>query len=802
MLDALIDQLPGVEMKEGGQIYVNGKFVENLTLNGKDFFGGNHQLLLENLGAYTVKDIAVYDKLGERSKFLGRELPGDKQFTMDVRLKKEYMETWLLNAEGGMGTADRYMGRMFFARSTSHSQVGLFGNFNNLSDQGRPGQHTLWRQANKSGGKQRVQHAGLTYSVDGKAGRVKNSGDMTFARIFTDLQRNTTRMNLLPSGTTYDYSYSNSNTDVLTLAQSHLLIINNKYWQGIVSEKINYQKNDNTQSGVSALFDEEQLNMNRQIIDDLYTSGSTEWKPSLVNYAVNEEIVKGHKLNAFGRATNSFKFKKNADTFRLVMEANYTDEKRDRFNLYNIKYRQNLASDVKLNDYYKSPNNSYYVMANMEYGYSFKSGFAYLSYGFQHDEKNTDQYRYQLDRLAEQGVFGTVPEGFASVMDPLNSHTAHYNTNTNRFGLDVCKSWLAGRVSLRVCSSFDFNNESLAYMRNGNRYNVRKNFFLPSVSENFSSFTIVSGEYDGAYGKAFKNMFELAYGLTPRAPELINMVPVVDDSDPLNIYVGVDNLKTELSHRISLNWRYRPKRANINNTLRLSYGLTSNALTRGYEYDPQTGIRTWRSYNVDGNWTRYATNTFSLVFGKNRQFTLSSESRVENSQAADVIGTTERPAAQFAIKNWLVSQGLKLSWQIGKQRIGVNGSFVWRNTNSEHDDFSSFHATNVNCGVTGNFRLPGNIGLETDFTLYSRNGYADSRLNTNDFVWNARLSYTFGKGHWVAMLDGYDLLHQLSNVTYGITAQARTITYTNTLPRYCLLHLQYKINIAPYKKRK
>lgn len=141
-----------------------------------------------------------------------------------------------------------------------------------------------------------------------------------------------------------------------------------------------------------------------------------------------------------------------------------------------------------------------------------------------------------------------------------------------------------------------------------------------------------------------------------------------------------------------------------------------------------------------------------------------------------------------------------LAWQIGKQQIGLNGSFIWRNTSSEHDDFASFHATNVNCGLTGQFKLPGNIGLSTDFTLYSRNGYADSRLNTNDFVWNARLSYAFGKGRWVAMLDGYDLLHQLSNVTYGITAQARTISYTNTLPRYCLLHLQYKINITPKVK--
>ena len=40
MLDGLIKQLPGVELKDDGEIFVNGKKIENLTLNGADFFKG------------------------------------------------------------------------------------------------------------------------------------------------------------------------------------------------------------------------------------------------------------------------------------------------------------------------------------------------------------------------------------------------------------------------------------------------------------------------------------------------------------------------------------------------------------------------------------------------------------------------------------------------------------------------------------------------------------------------------------------------------------------------------------------
>lgn len=66
MLDDIIRQLPGVELKENGQILVNGRFVESLLLNGKDFFKGNRELMLKNLAAYTVKDIEVYERKKNR----------------------------------------------------------------------------------------------------------------------------------------------------------------------------------------------------------------------------------------------------------------------------------------------------------------------------------------------------------------------------------------------------------------------------------------------------------------------------------------------------------------------------------------------------------------------------------------------------------------------------------------------------------------------------------------------------------------------------------------------------------------
>ena len=51
MLDALIDQLPGVKLEPGGVITVNGNPVSRLLIDGKDFFQGNPAVALENLPA-------------------------------------------------------------------------------------------------------------------------------------------------------------------------------------------------------------------------------------------------------------------------------------------------------------------------------------------------------------------------------------------------------------------------------------------------------------------------------------------------------------------------------------------------------------------------------------------------------------------------------------------------------------------------------------------------------------------------------------------------------------------------------
>lgn len=102
MLDALVSRLPGAQLTKDGQIFVNGRHVQSLLINGRDFFSGNPKMALENLPSYTVNKIKVYEREGSASRLMQRNM-GDQSLVMDVKLKKEYNAITFGNVEAGLG---------------------------------------------------------------------------------------------------------------------------------------------------------------------------------------------------------------------------------------------------------------------------------------------------------------------------------------------------------------------------------------------------------------------------------------------------------------------------------------------------------------------------------------------------------------------------------------------------------------------------------------------------------------------------------------------------------------------------
>ena len=74
MLESLVKNIPGCELRDNGDIYMNGRKVDYLTLNGKEFFKGNNRIMLDNLPYYTVDKLQFYNQQSERSRLIGKDV--------------------------------------------------------------------------------------------------------------------------------------------------------------------------------------------------------------------------------------------------------------------------------------------------------------------------------------------------------------------------------------------------------------------------------------------------------------------------------------------------------------------------------------------------------------------------------------------------------------------------------------------------------------------------------------------------------------------------------------------------------
>ena len=103
-LEDVLENLPGVEINEDGQIEVEGKLVNKLMVNGKDFFDGDTKLATKNIPSKAVDKIQVlrnYSEVGQLSAV------GNNQdnVALNIKLKEGKENFWFGNVTVGAGTS-------------------------------------------------------------------------------------------------------------------------------------------------------------------------------------------------------------------------------------------------------------------------------------------------------------------------------------------------------------------------------------------------------------------------------------------------------------------------------------------------------------------------------------------------------------------------------------------------------------------------------------------------------------------------------------------------------------------------
>lgn len=297
--------------------------------------------------------------------------------------------------------------------------------------------------------------------------------------------------------------------------------------------------------------------------------------------------------------------------------------------------------------------------------------------------------------------------------------------------------------------------------------------------------------------------YELNYSGSAITHSLVNMIPLSDTSDPLNIFTGNPGLSAGYRHSLSLNVRSDLSGQRSYNA-GVSCAATSNSLAMGYVYDRETGVRNITPQNVDGNWNADIHGGYSCPLDRPHRLTLGTSASAAYYNSVDMIGvsdggTGKTVAARSTVGTLYTNAMLRMDYRLwDRHTFGTKGNLHYTHSGSEREDFVPVNAYDFDYGLTANIELPGNLRLSTDITMYSRRGYSDGGMNTNDLIWNARLTKRLMKGRILLMADGFDLLGNLSNIRRSINAQGRTETYYNVISRYAMLHVQY--TFSKFKK--
>ena len=136
VVEDLLRRLPGVEVQEDGTIIAQGETVQNVLVDGKEFFGSDPTIATKNLPADAVERVEVYDKQSDQAEFTGIQ-DGDQQKTINLALKEEARTGYFGSVTGGFGgeTSDEglYDGQLNFNRFNSETQIAVIGNANNIN---------------------------------------------------------------------------------------------------------------------------------------------------------------------------------------------------------------------------------------------------------------------------------------------------------------------------------------------------------------------------------------------------------------------------------------------------------------------------------------------------------------------------------------------------------------------------------------------------------------------------------------------------------------------------------------------
>ena len=768
MLDALIARLPGAKLEKDGRIYVNGRFIQSLLVNGHEFFAGNPKLALENLPAYTVNKIKVYNKAGTKSRLMQQNM-GDNAYVMDVRLKREYATGYIGDLEAGGGTQKRYKLRGFGMKFSNKERMGAFFNINNLNDNQRAALSGEWSPQDVGNGLLTVKNAGVSYLRFLNNELSWFTTENTWQHINTDNESITHTQTYLPNGNSFLHNHSKQLNSSDKWESINRLSIDKTNYSTSNSLSISYLRNNGFGS----------------------TNSATANETTKLNTLLSRNSFESSDFN-FDFSTGNY-VKCITDLIRGDFSVSYNRNKQKQFMLNNVQYLQGGQPNDLRNNYFDMPNQKLKLSAGVGYDINIRKTTFAPSYSYTYTYNKASNLLYRLDWIAGRDInqFNVLPSAsnvLASVLDNNNSYHFNEYRNEHKFNLyylnvnsKILNCEVLINLPLRLLNA-DFRYYSVSEQR----FSRRKLFFEPDIR-----LSHWSEDVSWVFTAGMKSDF----------PTLLATADYRNDSDPLNIRLGNKDLRNLHHYDVEANVTFNGENEQTI-SLSANYHRTDNQVAYALIFDKTTGASIIYPTSVNGNWNTKFEVEFKRALDKANKILFSNNFSTNYNHSVDMASIAGSAESQRSIvNNWEFGDELKVNY-----RLNDNYEFTFHTggkyylINSERVGFEKIKASDYNIGLNAQIVLPWELQLTTDMTMFARRGYQQTEMNTTDWIWNVQLARTFLKGHLTAKLQGFDLLQQLSNTRYVINSQGRTESWNNSIPRYVMLSLAWKLNINPKKK--
>ena len=802
VVEELIKRLPGAKIDDDGNITINGKEVKKILVDGKEFMVGDTKTALKNLPTSIIEKVKSYDEKSDLARVSGID-DGEEQTVLDFGIKKGMNKGVISNADLAYGTKDRYAARAMAMRFKDNLRVFGFGSANNTNDRGFGG-----RGGRFGGGRRGLQSSkmlGVNFNYEEKDGqheKLRLDGSVRWNHGDGDTRTKNSSENFVST----EGSFSNSLNQSYSRSDSWNAQMRFEWHPDTMTTimfrpTFSLSKSDGISISKSATFDEDPYLYVADPLSDVFADSTL-----FVNSRNNSSITYSESKSFGGMLMFNRRLNNMGRNVTLRLRGNYGDSESNSLSTNNVhlyKTKNILGQDstYQTNRYNLTPQKNWDYSIKATYSEPImKATFLQFSYEFQYKYTKSDRSTYDFSNLGEPFFAGLSPvyRGWDSYLDRLENPYEYYlDEDLSRFS--EYKNYIHDiEVMMRIIRPAYNLNFGVTVMPQQTKFVQR---YQGVTTDTTRTVTNISPTLDFRWKISKVSQLRVRYRGSTSQPSMTDLLDITDDSDPLNISMGNPGLKPSFTQ--TLNMFYNNYIQNHYKTVMANFRFqtTSNSISNMVRYDPETGGRTTRPENINGNWSTRGQFLFNTAIDSAGLFNISTNTELRYTNSVGYVSIDRQDSQKNTTRSTSIEEELTAGYRNDWFEFELNGSLEYEHSRNKLQPNSNLDTWEFAYGFNSNVRLPWGTEIAFDLNMNSRRGYSDESLNTNELIWNAQVSQSFLKEkNLIVTLQLYDLLHQQSNFSRTINAMQRSDTEYNAITSFGMLHVIYRLNLFGSKE--